>query len=159
MTDAPSRASTRNSRVIRASPEALYAAFVEPTLLAQWLPPAEMTGRIHEFDARVGGGYRMSLYYPETERTMRGKTNDGEDMVRVRFTELRPPERIVESVRFESDDPAFGAEMTLTVTFDRVAGGTAVTLAFENLPPGLRSEDNEAGAELSLAQLACLMEA
>jgi hypothetical protein len=29
-----------------------------------------------------------------------------------------------------------------------------VTLLFENLPPGLRPEDNDEGARLSLAQLA-----
>ncbi|MFL5576910.1 MAG: SRPBCC domain-containing protein [Gemmatimonadaceae bacterium] len=158
MTDALPGGSTRTSRVIRATPEALYTAFVDPTILVQWLPPAEMTGRIHEFDARVGGGYRMSLYYPETERTMRGKTGEREDMVHVRFTELRPPERIVEAVRFVSDDPAFAGEFTLTVTLEPVSAGTAVTLAFTNLPPGVRPEDNDAGAELSLAQLAGLTE-
>jgi hypothetical protein len=44
--------------------------------------------------------------------------------------------------------------MTLTVTFDAAPGGTEVTLAFTNLPPGVRPEDNDAGARLSLAQLA-----
>ena len=58
---------TRASRVIRARPEELYEAFIDPAALAAWLPPAEMTGHIHEFDARVGGGYRMSLFYPPGE--------------------------------------------------------------------------------------------
>jgi len=40
--------------------------------LVAWLPPGEMTGEIHEFDARAGGGYRMSLFYPPTERSSRG---------------------------------------------------------------------------------------
>ena len=42
----------------------------------------------------------------------------------------------------------------LTMTFEEVSGGTEVTLVFENLPPGLRAEDNEAGSRLSLEQLA-----
>jgi hypothetical protein len=68
--------------------------------------------------------------------------------------ELVPSRRIVEAVRFVTTDPAFFGEMTHTVTFDPVSGGTEVSLAFENLPPGLRPEDNDAGARLSLEQLA-----
>ena len=145
---------TRTSRTIKARPEALYEAFIDPVALLAWLPPAEMTGKMHEFDARVGGGYRMSLFYPPTERNFRGKTADKEDMVDVRFVELVPPRRIVEAVSFVTDDPALLGEMTMTATFEQVSGGTEVTLVFTNLPPGLRPEDNDAGARLSLAQLA-----
>jgi uncharacterized protein YndB with AHSA1/START domain len=144
---------THTSRVIRARPKELYAAFLDPTALVNWLPPAEMTGEIHEFDARVGGGYRMSLFYP-LERAFRGKTSDREDMVKVRFVELAPPRRIVEAVSFVTTDPAYFGEMTLTATFEEVSDGTEVTLVFDNLPPGLRVEDNEAGSRLSLEQLA-----
>src|SRR5262245_62000240 len=145
---------TCTSRVIRARPEELYAAFLDPAALVQWLPPAEMTGEIHEFEGRVGGGYRMSLFYPPDERTFRGKTSDREDMVKVRFVELTSPRRIVQTGSFVTTDPAFFGEMTMTATFEEVSGGTEVTLLFENLPPGLRAEDNEAGARLSLEQLA-----
>ncbi|HEU0300732.1 MAG TPA: SRPBCC domain-containing protein [Longimicrobium sp.] len=154
MAEAHAGASTRTSRVIGARPEELYAAFTDPAVLVEWLPPAEMTGRIHEFDARVGGGYRMSLFYPPEERVHRGKTADREDMVDVRFVELSPPHRIVEAVRFVTDDPALQGEMTMAITFEAAPGGTQVTLAFDNLPPGLRPEDNDAGARLSLEQLA-----
>ncbi len=154
MTEEHRGAWTRTSRVIRAQPEQLYEAFMDPAALVAWLPPAEMTGDIHEFDARVGGGYRMSLFYPPDERTFRGKTSDKEDMVNVRFVELTPPRRIVEAVSFVTTDPAFFGEMTLTATFEEVSGGTEVTLVFRDLPPGLRAEDNEAGSQLSLEQLA-----
>ncbi len=154
MTEKPASAPTRTSRVIRARPEELYAAFLDPAALIDWLPPAEMTGEIHEFDARVGGGYRMSLFYPPDERSFRGKTSDKEDMVEVRFAELAPPRRIIQAVSFVTTDPAFFGEMTITATFEEVCGGTEVTLLFENLPAGLRAEDNEAGSRLSLEQLA-----
>lgn len=154
MTEEHAGASTRTSRVIRARPEELYDAFIDPTALVAWLPPAEMTGHMHAFDARVGGGYRMSLFYPASEQRFRGKTADREDMVDVRFVELTPPRRIVEAVNFVSTDPVFAGETTLTVMFEEVSGGTDVTLVFENLPPGVRAEDNEAGARLSLEQLA-----
>ena len=153
-TRAAAGASTRTTRVIRARPEALYDAFVDPAALVEWLPPDAMTARLHAFDARVGGGYEMSLFYPPEERRFRGKTADREDRVVVRFVELTRPRRVVEAVRFASDDPAYGGEMTLTVTLEPAGEGTAVTLAFEGLPPGVRPEDNDAGARASLAQLA-----
>jgi uncharacterized protein YndB with AHSA1/START domain len=91
MTEEHAGAWTRTSRIIKARPEELYGAFMDPAALVAWLPPAEMTGVIHEFDARVGGGYRMSLFYPPNERSFRGKTSDREDVVNVRFVELAPP--------------------------------------------------------------------
>src|SRR6267142_2375473 len=96
----------------------------------------------------------MSLFYPPDERSFRGKTSDRKDMVNVRFVELAPPRRIVEAVSFVTTDPAFFGEMTMTATFEEVSTGAEVTLTFENLPPGLRAEDNEVGARLSLSQLA-----
>ena len=154
MTQEPAGAWTRTSRIIRARPDQLYDAFMDPAALAAWLPPAEMTGKIHDFDARVGGGYRMSLFYPPDERAHRGKTSEKEDMVDVRFVELAPARRIVEAVSFVTTDPALSGEMTMTATFETVSGGTEVTLLFTNLPPGLRADDNEAGSRLSLEQLA-----
>jgi uncharacterized protein YndB with AHSA1/START domain len=154
MTQEHARAWTRTSRVITARPEELYGAFMDPDALIAWLPPAEMTGELHEFDARVGGGYRMSLFHPPHERIFRGKTSEREDRLSVRSVELVPPRRIVEAVNFDTTDPAFLGEMTIVVTFEEVSGGTEVTFLCENLPPGLRPEDNEAGTQLSLEQLA-----
>ena len=96
----------------------------------------------------------MSLFYPLDERAFHDKTSDREDMVNVRFAEFVPQRRIVEAVSFVTTDPAFFGEMTLVVTFDEVPGGTDVTFLCENLPPGLRPQDNEAGSRLSLEQLA-----
>jgi len=154
MTERRAGTTTRTSRIIAAPADELYAAFMDPEALVAWLPPGEMTGRIHHFDATVGAGYRMSLFYPADARFSRGKTTDREDMVDVRFVELTPPRRIVEAVSFVTADPALRGEMTIEVTFDEVAGGTEVTFLCRNLPPGVRPEDNEAGARLSLEQLA-----
>jgi uncharacterized protein YndB with AHSA1/START domain len=96
----------------------------------------------------------MSLHHPQDERVFRGKTAEREDRFRVRFVELAPPSRIVASVNFETSDPAFVGEMTIVWTFEEVSGGTRVTVFFQNLPSGLRAEDNEAGSRLSLEQLA-----
>ena len=143
------------SRTIRAAPDALYAAFLDPDALVEWLPPAGMTGVMHAFDARVGGGYDMSLFYSPDETRFHGKTAAREDRVRVRFAALEPPRRIVESVRFVSDDAAYGGEMTITIAIDGAPDGTStVAMTFDGLPAGLRPEDNDAGARASLDQLA-----
>jgi len=149
---------TRVSRVINARAADIYAAFIDPEALLDWLPPGEMTGAIHAFDARVGGGYRMSLYYPPSESADRGKTSAREDMVTVRFVELTPPSRIVEAVTFHATDPAFLGEMTVVVTLTLVLGGIEVAMLCENLPPGILPADNEAGSRLSLEQLASRFE-
>jgi uncharacterized protein YndB with AHSA1/START domain len=158
MTDASSRAGTRNSKVIKAPPEAVYRAFTDPAALAAWLVPGDMTGTVHHFDYRVGGGYQMSLYYPASDPTARGKTAEREDRYTARFVELIPPRRIVTAITFDSADPAFGGEMIMAVTLEVIEGGTLVTIEFQNLPPGIRPEDNEAGTESSLAKLARYIE-
>src|SRR5262245_36746974 len=145
---------TRTARIVKATPERVYRAFMDPAELVTWLPPGDMTGTIHGFDGRVGGGYCMSLLYPPEDDTRRGKTSAREDRVDVRFRELAPARRIVEGVTFVSANAAFAGEMTIEITFDEVAGRTEVTFLCRNLPPGLRPEDNDAGARLSLAQLA-----
>lgn len=158
MTGLPSGAGTRSSKVIKASPEILYRAFTDPAALEVWRVPGEMTGRVHRFDGRVGGGYEMSLFYPESDEASRGKTAGREDRFTARFVELTPGRRIVEAIRFDSADPAFSGEMLMAVTLEEEAGGTRVTIEFENIPPGIRPEDNEAGTESSLKKLARLVE-
>jgi uncharacterized protein YndB with AHSA1/START domain len=142
------------SQFVAAPPEAVWAAFMDPAALVAWLPPAQMTGAIEDFDGRVGGGYRMTLTYPPDERDFRGKTTEREDRVTVRFVALSPPRLAVEAISFESPEAAFHGEMTMAWTFEPAPGGTRVTVVTENLPPGLRAEDNDEGARISLAQLA-----
>jgi uncharacterized protein YndB with AHSA1/START domain len=158
MRDAPLPSSTRTSRVIKASREALYRAFIDPEALAAWLSPGEMVGKVHAFDPRVGGGYRMSLFYPPSEQTYRGKSSEREDRFTARFVELTPPTKIVQAITFDSADPAFSGEMTMTVTFEERDGGTEVTFLFENIPSGIRPTDNEAGTRSSLEKLARYVE-
>jgi uncharacterized protein YndB with AHSA1/START domain len=159
MTDAHAAgATTCNSRFINASREVLYRAFTEPDALVAWQAPGEMTATIHAFDARVGGGYQMSLYYPVEEQGHRGKTAEREDRFSSRFVELEPPSRIVQAISFDSDDAAFSGEMTMQISLEERDGGTEVTILFEDIPPGIRPEDNEAGTRSSLEKLARYVE-
>lgn len=117
-----------------------------------------MTGKVHEFDGRVGGGYRMSLFYPESEPEKRGKTAAREDRFKAQFLELRPPTRIIQAITFESKDPKFSGLMLMVVTFENERDGTKVTIWFERIPPGIRPEDNDAGTRSSLEKLARYVE-
>jgi uncharacterized protein YndB with AHSA1/START domain len=113
-----------------------------------------MTGKVHSFDLKVGGGYRMSLFYPQSEKESRGKTSEREDRFNARFVELTPPKKIVQAITFDSDNPAFSGEMIMEVTFEVKDIGTKVTIIFKNIPSGIRPGDNEAGTRSTLEKLA-----
>ena len=146
------------SRIIKASPRALYRAFLDPQAVAKWRPPTGMTARIFAFDAREGGGYRMAFDYSPVDHSVRGKTSDHSDGFEGRFAKLDPDRRIVEEIDFESDDPDFRGTMRLTTTFEPVAAGTKVTVLCENAPAGIKDSDHRVGIESSLANLAAFTE-
>jgi uncharacterized protein YndB with AHSA1/START domain len=148
----------RASRLIKARPEAIYRAFVDPEALVRWLPPEGMTGEILSFDPHAGGGYRMALRYNDADHDMLGKTSEHADVVEGKFVELAPNKRIVQSAEFESDDPAFAGTMTMTWTFDATEGGTRVAIVCEDVPQGIRKQDHDAGLKSSLRNLARLVE-
>jgi len=146
------------SRIIAASPAALYRAHLDPQALMSWLPPEGMKGRVEEFDARVGGTYRMVLTYEQPGHSAQGKTTKQSDTVEGRFVELIPDRRIAQVIEFDSDDPAFSGEMKITWTFTPVSAGTHVMVRCENVPAGIRQEDHQAGLASSLANLAAYCE-
>jgi len=146
------------SRFIAAPASALYRAHLDPQALTSWLPPAGMTGRLEQFDPRVGGTYKMLLSHRDASHAVAGKTTEHSDAIRGRFAELVPGRRIVQLVRFESDDAAFAEEMKITWTFDAAPGGTRVTVRCENVPTAIRPEDHARGLASSLANLAAWCE-
>jgi len=148
------RASTKVSRIIRAPRKVIYEAFLNPETLASWRAPKNMEARVDEFDAREGGAYRMSLTYTEPEGSPGGKTSEDTDTFQCKFVELVPYEKIVELIEFESSDPRFAGEMTMTTSFSAAGKGTEVTVLCENLPTGIGPEDNELGCRSSLQNLA-----
>lgn len=91
---------TKNSRIIKASPEKIYQAITDPKAMEIWQVPGEMTGKVHNFELKEGSGYTMSLYYPENEKTMKGKTGESEDRFTATFVELTPPTKIIEAINF-----------------------------------------------------------
>lgn len=145
------------SRLISATPTAVYRAFAAPGAMEQWIPPSNMTGTMLHFDFREGGSYRMRLTYAEPQKG-RGKSSEDSDEVEVRLTKLEDGQRIEQEVTFESEDPAFSGIMRMIWTFQSEEDGTLVTVRAENVPEGIRPEDHEAGLNSSLKNLAGFVE-
>jgi uncharacterized protein YndB with AHSA1/START domain len=149
--------STTVSRVIMVPPDMVYRAYLDRDAVVEWLPPGSMSGVMHAFEPREGGRFSMSLVYPESETEMRGKTTGRTDKFEGRFVKLVPNEQIVWAVVFDSDDPSFAGEMTVATTLASAAQGTEVTVRCDEIPTGVRLEDNEAGCRLTLDQLAAFL--
>jgi uncharacterized protein YndB with AHSA1/START domain len=144
--------------MIKAPRKAVYQAFLDRDAVASWLPPEAMTGHVHTFDPREGGKFRMSLTYQDPEHSPGGKTSEDTDTVQGRFVELVPYEKIAWVVEFESQDPGFAGEMRITFRLADAEGGTEVVVLCEDIPGGVRPEDNEMGCRSSLQNLAALLE-
>jgi uncharacterized protein YndB with AHSA1/START domain len=148
--------STRISRNFRAPRPVVYRALLDPGAVARWRVPAGMTGRVHWFDAREGGTFRVSLTYDAADRT--GKTTADTDTYQGRFVKLVTDELVVEVVEFETEDPMLKGEMTITITLADADGGTGLDAVHDGLPPGLSATDNETGWRMALEKLAALVE-
>jgi uncharacterized protein YndB with AHSA1/START domain len=134
----------------------VYHALVDPQAVAIWRAPDGMTSVVHEFDAREGGSFRVSLTYDAA--TEAGKTSAHTDTYRGRFAKLVPDEQVVEVLEFETADPQLRGEMTITTTLADSDGGTDVAVLHEGIPPGVPVRDNELGTRMSLDKLAALLE-
>lgn len=150
-----SRRTDTASRRIAASPDALYAAFIDPATLIAWLPPDGMDGRVLEFEPWEGGRYRIELTYASAAPPGgTGKSTAQSDITAGRFLELIPGRRVVQSADFDSADPAFAGEMIITWTFEPVGDSATVTVTAEKVPIGIGEEDHAAGLRSSLDNLA-----
>lgn len=149
---------TINSKIIKASPETIFNAFANPEALAIWFAPEGMHAKVHTFNFRVGGGYEMSLFYPEADEESKGKTNNKEDRYVSEFIEIVENEKIIQAITFDSPDPDFAGTMIMEVTFHSESMGTKVTFTFKNIPIGIKPEDNEAGTISTLENLAKFVE-
>ena len=139
----------RLHRVLRATPERVYRAFLDADAMAKWLPPHGFTGKVHHIDAKVGGTYKMSFTNFSTghSHSFGGK-----------YLELAPNERIRHTDRF--DDPNLPGEMQTTVSLRKVPPfGTELDIVQEGIPEAIPLEACYLGWQESLTLLAQLVEA
>jgi uncharacterized protein YndB with AHSA1/START domain len=134
-------------RVLRATPERVYRAFLDPDALAKWLPPHGFTCKVQHLDARVGGSYRMTF----TNFSAGGGHSFGGE-----FLELVPNERIRHTDRF--DDPNLPGEMRTTIVLKQVSCGTDLDIVQDGVPEVIPAEACHLGWQESLLLLAQLVE-
>jgi uncharacterized protein YndB with AHSA1/START domain len=134
-------------RVLRATPERVYKAFLDPDAMVKWLPPNGFTGKVHQLEAKVGGTFKMSFsnFTTGSSHSFGGQ-----------YYELVPGERIRHSDKF--DDPNLPGEMQVTITFTKVSCGTELQIVQEGVPDVIPVEACYLGWQESLALLAKLVE-
>jgi uncharacterized protein YndB with AHSA1/START domain len=138
----------RLHRVLRATPEKVYRAFLDADALVKWLPPNGFTAKVHHMDAKVGGSFKMSF-----SNFTNGKSHSfgGE------YLELTPHERIRYTDRF--DDPNLPGVIQVTIALQKVLLGTELNIVQEGIPAVIPAEACYLGWQESLILLAKLVEA
>jgi len=138
----------RLHRVLRATPERIYRAFLDPDAMAKWLPPNGFTGKVHQLDAKVSGTYRMSFtnFTTGTSHSFGGT-----------YLEVTPNERLRYTDKF--DDPNLPGEMQTTISLKPVFCGTELNITQEGIPAAIPVEACYLGWQESLTLLAKLVEA
>jgi uncharacterized protein YndB with AHSA1/START domain len=139
--------SVRLHRVLPCPPDRVYRAFTDPAALAKWLPPHGFTGTVHQVDAKVGGGWRMSFT---------NFTNGRSHSFGGKYLELVPGERLRYTSAF--DDPNLPGEMTTTVSLKAVSCGTEMNIVQEGIPAVIPAEQCYLGWQQSLVLLQQLVE-
>jgi len=138
----------RLHRVLRAPPERVYRAFLDPEAKVKWLPPNGFTAKVHHEDARVGGTYKMSF---------KNFTTGSSHSFGGQYVELTPHERIRYSDKF--DDPNLPGAMEVTISLTKVSVGTELNITQAGIPDAIPAEACYLGWQESLALLAKLVEA
>ena len=143
----PASNTIRLHRVLRATPERVYRAFLDPEAKVKWLPPHGFTGKVDHLEAKVGGTYHMSF----TNFTTGARHSFGGT-----YTELTPHERIRYNDRF--DDPNLPGEMQVTVALKKVSVGVELDIVQAGVPDVIPPEACYLGWQESLRNLARLVE-
>jgi uncharacterized protein YndB with AHSA1/START domain len=143
------------SRHVSAPRPAVYQALLDVGAITKWRVPAGMSSRVHEFDAREGGRFRVSLTYDAPNSA--GKSGPHTDTYHGHFVKLVPNEQVVEVLEFETTHAALLGMMTMTTTLTDADGGTDVVVLHEGVPDGVPPADNETGMQMALANLASLL--
>jgi uncharacterized protein YndB with AHSA1/START domain len=138
----------RLHRVLRATPERVYRAFLDADAMAKWLPPNGFTGKVHHLEAKVGGTYQMSF----TNFTTGSSHSFGGT-----YTELIPHERIRHTDKF--DNAHLPGEMQVTIDLKKVSCGTELNIVQEGVPAVIPAEACYLGWQESLVLLGKLVEA
>jgi uncharacterized protein YndB with AHSA1/START domain len=138
----------RLHRVLRAPPDRVFKAFVDPDALVKWMPPNGFTAKVHHIDARAGGKFKMSF----TNFSTGSSHSFGGD-----YQEVVPGKSLRYTDKF--DDPNLPGVMQMTITFKRVSTGTELNITQEGIPDVIPAEACYLGWQESLTLFTKLVEA
>lgn len=134
-------------RIIKASPEKVFKAFVDSDALASWIPPNGFLGKVHEMDLKVGGNYKMSF----TNFTSGNSHSFGGE-----YLDIIPNELLVYTDKF--DDPTMPGKIITRIELKKVICGTELIVSQVGIPEVIPTEMCYLGWQESLDKLKCLVE-
>jgi uncharacterized protein YndB with AHSA1/START domain len=142
-----SERTVRLHRVLRAPPEKVYRAFLEPEAMSKWIPPYGFTCTVHHMEAKVGGRFKMSFrnFGSGSAHSFGGEYLELKTNEVIRYTD-------------EFDDPNLPGLLQVTVTLRAVICGTGLSVEQAGIPDAIPLEMCYLGWQESLAQLATLVE-
>ena len=108
-------------RIYAAPRQRVFDAWTKPELAVKVLGTGEVTVKEVQMDVRTGGTYKIVMLQPNGERWNVGGT----------YRDVRPPERLSMTWRWEEDKPEDEQDTLLTLEFNEVDGGTELVLTHE----------------------------
>lgn len=131
-------------RRYKASRERVFAAWTKPELAVKFLGPGDVSAPEIEMDVRTGGSYRIMMLKPDGEKLFVGGT----------YRDVRAPERLSMTWRWEEENPADEHDSLLTLEFNDLCGETELVLTHEQLASAESRDQHEHGWGLIMDQLA-----
>ncbi|MBI2613107.1 SRPBCC domain-containing protein [Candidatus Kaiserbacteria bacterium] len=133
------------TRTLDAKPEDVFKAWTDPKQVAEWYGPEGFANEVHEFDAREGGAYRLTMKGPNGEA----------HLLRGVFKTLRPPTKLVVTWQWQNGD-TWGSETLVTVDFKPVGDKTEMTMTHSGFADEKQKEMHNQGWTSSFNKLAKL---
>jgi uncharacterized protein YndB with AHSA1/START domain len=137
----------RLERQIALPPEELWALWTDPEQLLRWWGPDGYACWVRQFDARVGGQWRIELRRPD------GSSGATSGVFRV----LEPPHRLAYTWAWDDPSGRRGHESEVTVTFEPAPGGTRLVLMHQRFDTRQARDNHGRGWTNSLDHLSKLM--
>lgn len=129
-------------RTIRAPREAVFDAFTRPEQIRAWMCPRGFSVAACEADARVGGGFRI---------TMRARDRDEFTAAGV-YREVERPSRLVYTWQWQGEGMP-NMETLISVAFRSVPEGTEVTMHHSGFPDAAMRDSHLGGWDGCLSKL------
>jgi uncharacterized protein YndB with AHSA1/START domain len=134
-------------RVYAAPRRRVFDAWTKPELAVKFLGTGEVTVPEAQMDVRPGGTYKIVMLQPNGERWNVGGT----------YRDVRPPERLSMTWRWEEDKPEDEHETLLTLEFNEVDGGTELVLTHEQFASVESRDGHQKGWTAIMDQLGAIV--